>query len=335
MKANTIDLFRHERVTPSVDKLTLCGHSSCDILHDNIENLVAKYGENKYLYEEYESKRFMSFVRLIKISYKHFYENGSHEVFTLTIMIGFNGMNMCGSYDEQHKFQIEFNPNKFVIPDWLSYYFIKHDYKIELIKDIDLAFDFEGFDKTLFRYALNNGNTTTAQIGTQNNKTDYIGFSEKANNRIKIYDKKKERAKYYDMPFNTTRVEITLQYKHDLTKGSTLCGDSSFHIQNACDALKQIFIPDNVPMDAMTYALSCLSSEQFNTALSLMAPNSRTKYKKLVKEKNVTLSCDFFDMFSFLYDAIDKILKDNCFLVDEFYYYDNSAMFDLKKRYTQ
>ena len=150
----------------------------------------------------------------------------------------------------------------------------------------------------------------------------------------KIYDKKKERSKYYDMPFNTTRVEITLQYKHDLTRGPCLYGEGPAQLQNACDALKQIFIPDNLATDAMTYALSCLTPEQFNTALSLMTRPSRSKYKKLVKEKNLTLSCDFLDMYSFLYDAIDKILKDNCFIITEFYYLDNSTWLDLKKRYT-
>ena len=127
MDSNIIDLFGCNRITPSVDKLTLCGHSSEDILHDDVELLVAKYGNNQYLYEHYESSRFMSFSRLIKISYKHFYENGTYEVFSLALMIGFNGHNMCGTVSEQRKFQIEFNPNKFVIPVWLIDYFIYCD----------------------------------------------------------------------------------------------------------------------------------------------------------------------------------------------------------------
>ena len=72
MDANVIDLFHHNRVKPTIDKVTLCGTSSKDILQDDLEMLVAENGNNQFLYEHYESSRFMSFARLIKIAYKHY-----------------------------------------------------------------------------------------------------------------------------------------------------------------------------------------------------------------------------------------------------------------------
>ena len=314
MSANTIDLFHDNRVKPSIDKVTLCGHSSKDILQYDFEMLVARHGKNKYKYEHYESKRFMSFSRLIKLSYRHYYDTGKFEVYTLAIMIGFNGMSMCGTYEEQHKFQIEFNPNKFVIPDWLIHHFIVNDYLIENVKNIDMAFDFLGYSKHNFNYVLNSANTVCACIGSQNNKTDYIGFSDKSNNRIKIYDKRKERSKYYDIGNEVTRLEITLQYKHCVSYNK-IYGEGSKYIQNACDALKQVFITDSVIKDVLLYTLSKLSTEELSVAFSLMSVNSRTKYKRLLKnQSNITFVCEFIDMSLFLMDELEKILKDNYFV---------------------
>lgn len=312
LDASTIDLFHHNRVKPTIDKVTLCGTSSKDILQDDLEMLVAENGKNQYLYEHYESSRFMSFARLIKIAYKHYYDNGTHEVFTMAIKIGFNGMNMCGTLEEQRMFQIEFNPNKFVVPDWLALYFLKRDYTVSHVKNIDLAFDFMGFSKRYFRYSLNNGNVQTASIGTLGNKTDYIGFANKSKNRIKIYDKKKERQKYYTIDLETTRVEITLEYRHDFTN-KYVCSDSAKLLDSAINALEQIFIADEIGNNPFVYALSCLSPYEFETALALMSQHTRKKYKQLCKEKSAyQLRCDFTDLVFFLSDALEKILYDNC-----------------------
>lgn len=317
LDANTIDLFHHNRVKPSIDKLTLCGISSCDILQDDLEMLVAENGKNQYLYEHYESSRFMSFARLIKIAYKHYYDNGTYEVFTMAIKIGFNGMNMCGTLEEQRMFQIEFNPNKFVVPDWLALYFLERDYTVSSVKNIDLAFDFLGFSKRDFRYVLTNGNAQTASIGTLGNKTDYIGFSDKSKNRIKIYDKKKERQKYYTMDEETTRVEITLEYKYEFFSKKAYRNSMKL-IDSAVNALEQIYIADDIAKDPFVYALSCLSPDEFTTALSLMTAPTRRKYKRLCKEQSgFKIRCCSIDLVFFLHDTLEKILHDNAIAHEE------------------
>lgn len=308
---NEIALFNDNRVKPAIDKVSICGRSDLDILHDDIEMLVARHGNNQFQYNHKTSKKYMGYRRLHEISYRHYYENGTYEVFTLALLVGLNGNAMCGTEKEQRKFKIEFNPQKFQIPDWLANYFGIRRYLVEEVKNIDLAFDFIGFNKKDFQYVLNNGNTTTASIGTMNNKTEYIGFAEKADNRIKIYDKKRERKKYYDMDMETARLEITLKYVHEYKK-ALLRPFQLEQLKKSALAIQQVYITNNTAKNAFIFALSRLSEDDLMIALSLMGVNSRTKYKQLLKKQaGYKLYCDPVEMYRFITENINSIL-DKC-----------------------
>ncbi len=304
-----IALFNDNRVKPAIDKVSICGRSDLDILNDDIESLVHRYGNNQFQYNRKTSEKYMGYRVLHEISYRHRYDNGTYEKFTLALFICLNGNAGGVTPKERRKFKIEFNPQKFQIPDWLANYFGIKRYLVEEVKNIDLAFDFIGFNKKDFQYVLNNGNTTTASIGTMNNKTEYIGFAEKADNRIKIYDKKRERKKYYDMDMETARLEITLKYVHEYKK-AILRPFQLQQLKKSALAIQQVYITNNTARDVLTFALSRLSEEDLMLALSMMGVNTRTKYKKLLKKQSgYRLYCDPVEMYRFITDNINFILE--------------------------
>ncbi len=314
---NDIALFTDNRVKPAIDKVSICGRSDLDILNDDIESLVARHGNNQFQYKRTTSLKYMGYRVLHEISYKHRHDNGTYEKYTLSLFICLNGNAGGTTFKEQRKFKIEFNPQKFQIPDWLAHYFCVKGYFVEEVKNIDLAFDFMGFNKKDFQYVLNSGNTTTASIGTMNNKTEYIGFADKTNNRIKIYDKKKERKKYYEIEKETARLEITLKYSHRY-KQKKLRPFEFTQLQKSALAIEQVYITNNTAKDVLTFALSRLSEEDLMLALSMMSVNSRKKYKQQLKQQSgYKLVCNVEHMYYFITDNINSIL-DKCCIFYEF-----------------
>ncbi len=306
--SNVIEVFADKRVKPSVDKLTIIGHSSCDILSDDIFALVGRFGQNQFLCKEYISNAYSGYKKLYEISYRQFYEHGKYEVYTLALLIGFMNNGSCNTYKNQHRFKIEFNPNKFKIPSWLSTYFVQRKYVAEEVKNIDLCFDFIGFRKHSFRYVLNNANTKIMSVGTQNNLTDVIGYLQKSANRIKIYDKKKERAPFYELAEETTRVEITLDWSYYGTKFNTTNGDIQT-LTKSSQSLEQIFINDTHTSDPFVYALSCLNADELQNALALMSFKTRQKYKQLLLDHSeYKLFCNTLIMVDYLYRQLTDIL---------------------------
>lgn len=313
METNSLNVFAHNNVTAKIDKFRLHGHAHKDILHDDIETLIIENvadSKVRYCYTHTTSDRPNSYARLHEVSYLQNYSNGSHEEFKIAILVGFNGVNACGTEEEQRRFVLEFNPQKFVCPRWLGRYFRDKEYVVEFIDGIDVAFDFRGFQKRNFRYVLNNGNTVSTSTGTAMNKTDYIG-KERKNNGVKIYDKKKERAPYYELDEETTRVEITLSFCYKFAE-KTVGGEDMKHILAACDVISQIFVVGQNTDDALLYALTCLDQDQLNNALSRMTAPTKRKYKRLLKETaEYRLMCDPTELVFFLRDTLPMILCNN------------------------
>lgn len=310
MDANSIDIFNHNSVSCKIDKFRLHGHALTDVLNDDIEQIVVDNVRNaryKYFYEHTYSDRPNGYCRLHNISYYEHYDNGTKERFTIAIFVGFNGPNACGTEEEQRRFVLEFNPQKFKVPTWLRAYFQKKFFMVEYINDIDLAIDFRGFERSRFRYILNNGNTITTSTGTANNKTDYIG-KDKHNNRVKIYDKKKERSKYIEMEEETTRVEITLRYVHRFYFKSVQ-GEEMKFLLAAADVLSQVFILGEDCKDPFVYALNCLSQEELNCAMALMSAPTKRRYRKLMKDSaQYTVLCDATELLFYLDRHLKSIL---------------------------
>ena len=305
--SNTIEVFADDRVRPSIDKVIIIGHSSLNILNDDIFNLVGKYGNNQFQCKETISNAQTGYKKLYEIKYRQFYEHGKYEVYNLTLLVGY----MVGGFissKNSRKFKIEYNPNKFKVPNWLADYFLRRQYYAEEVKNIDLCFDFIGFRKHSFRYILNNANTGIMAVGTQNNLTDVIGYADKSANRIKIYDKKKERKPFYELQEETTRVEITLDWKYFGSRFNTTGGDI-FILQKSSKALEQVFIKDTSTTDPYLYALTCLNEDELQNALSLMSFKTRQKYKQLLKENSeYKLYFNTLSMLDFLRRQICDIL---------------------------
>ena len=304
---NVIDVFHTDLIRPSIDKLSIFGHSKRDIINIDFDAIIFWKKLNQFSVKHTTCVLPNHFRELWAISYLHYYPNGTAEKYTIAILIGWNGVNNCLTQENQRRFKIEYNPNKFIVPDWLLDVFVKKQFVVDYVKNIDLAFDFFGYPKRWFHLFPDSGNTTIASIGTLNNKTDYIGFSDKSANRIKIYDKKIERKKFETLDLETTRVEITLDFSYE-QKGISFTKDSNALVSSAF-ALSQVSVEFSDSNDPFVFALSCLDKSDLDCAFKLMSKHTRKKYKDILSSfVSRRLFCDWFDLFSFLDKSISDIL---------------------------
>lgn len=311
-----LDLFHDNSVKPSIDKISLFGRCSEKAITHMFDiyagNMIALDKSRTWYLQDRFCEKAYTYVWNYVLSYDHVYANGSKERYTLALFIGWNSHSKCCTKLDAQRFKIEFNPNKFVIPDWLIDYFWKYDYVVDYVGHIDLAFDLWGISKSRVKYNLRYALTTTASIGTQSNKTDYIGFSDKSHNRIKIYDKTKERKPYVDLFSAVTRVEISLPVRYD---GRSCAADVDVAQYNlASEALSQVFIAEEKTTDPMVYALSCLSPPEQHQCFYLMKKDSRRKYKRLLSAANTVLEASPWDIYLFVADEVDKLMKKYCFI---------------------
>lgn len=309
----TINLFKTSDVIPTIDKISLYGVAKEDIINDDFEMLISKHCKYNFCVEEFKSDRFMAYKRLIKISYKQKQQSGEKEVYTIAIMIGHNGMNECRTVSEARSFKIEWNPNKFKIPPWLVDYFFLRGYRLEKVKNIDLAFDFKNIPIKYFKFLPASGNTKIGMLGTVNNLTYYIGFADKSKNRIKIYDKRKERKKYEETFGEMTRLEITLDYEWTGYNEAWREREYAF-LNKSIQSLNQVFITGDVYTDPMVYMLSCVKQDEMLTAYQLMSKDTRTKYKRLLKETSTNITAEASDMLDFINKELWSIVKNNGFV---------------------
>ncbi len=304
---NIIDLFHDNNVAPSVDKVSIFGHSSKDIIQTDFDGMVFYNDYKGYYVKHIESTVENHFRELWTISYFRQWELDK-ELVSMAVMIGWNGKNNCLTQENQRRFKIEFNPNKFVVPDWLLEYFVQYGYAVDYIKNIDLAFDFYKTPKSWFRLFPASGNTKCASIGTSGNKTDYIGFGDKSKNRLKVYDKGLERKKYKNFWCDVTRVEITLDYEYS-QRSTAYDRDCNALVQSAA-ALAQISVSWSDSIDPFVFALSCLEKRDLDAALKMMSVNTRRKYKELLSSIVCRkLYCAWTDLHFFLDDELQKILQ--------------------------
>lgn len=304
---NIIDLFHDNDVKPSIDKISIFGHASKDIIQTDFDGMVFFNHYRDFYVKHVSIQAENSFREIWTISYSRAWELGD-ELVSMAVLIGWNGGNNCLTQENQRRFKIEFNPNKFVVPDWLLAYFVEYGYSVDYVKNIDLAFDFYGTPKSWFRIFPASGNTKCASIGTAGNKTDYIGFGEKSNNRIKIYDKALERKKYQNFWCAVTRVEITLDYSYE-QRNIALSDDCDSLVKSAA-ALQQISVAWSDSTDPFVFALSCLEKRDLDATLKMMSVNTRRKYKTLLSSVvNRKCCCFALDLFFFLDDELQKILK--------------------------
>lgn len=304
---NCIDVFHDNNVKPSIDKLSIFGHAQKDIIGIDFDGIVFMQELNGFFVKHISSIAENHFRELWTISYYREWELSS-ELVSMAILIGWNGSNNCLTQENQRRFKIEFNPNKFVVPDWLLRILMDYCFQVDYIKNIDLALDFYKTPKAWFRIFPNSGNTTVASIGTVGNKTDYIGFSDKSANRIKIYDKAYERKKYVKSWCALTRVEITLDYEY--SQANVAYAGACESLVKSASALSQVSVSFSDTDDPFVFALSCLDKRDLDVALRMMSRPSRIKYKKILSSvacRKVT--CAFTDLFFFLDDELQKIMK--------------------------
>lgn len=304
---NIIDVFHDNNVKPSIDKISIFGHADKDIIQTDFDAMTFFANYKGVFVRHVSIGAENSFREIWTISYYREWEL-SQELVSIAILIGFNGKNNCLTCENQRKFKIEFNPNKFVIPDWLLEYFVNFGYRVDYIKNIDVAFDFFKTPKAWFRLFPASGNTKCASIGTSGNKTDYIGFGDKSKNRIKVYDKALERKKYQKFWCDVTRVEITLDYEY--RQCSTAYDKDCKSLVQSAAALSQISVSWSDSTDPFVFALSCLEKRDLDAALKMMSVNTRRKYKELLSAVVCRqLQCAWTDLHFFLDDELQKILK--------------------------
>lgn len=304
---DVVDLFHTDDISVSVDKLSIFGHASTDIITLDFDGIVFEKHYDGFFVKHISSAAENHFRELWTISYYRKWEL-SEELVSMAILIGWNGGNNCLTQENQRRYKIEFNPNKFDIPDWLLLIFVKHGFKVDYIKNIDLAFDFYGMPQSWFRIFPASGNTSVASIGTFGNKTDYIGFSSKSANRIKIYNKTLERKKYHNYWCDVTRVEITLDYVY--SQRNISYGADCDALVKSASAVSQVAVYHADSNDAFLFALSRLDKRDVDAAMKMLSVNSRKKYKALLASVVChRLFCSFTDLFFFLDDTLSKILK--------------------------
>ena len=189
------------------------------------------------------------------------------------------------------QFLIEYNPNKSGAKIFKSFA-ESFCFVITEIIQFDLAYDVP--NATIKDVTLN----TLCDVmtyGKNADKTIYISPKEDQSGRVKVYTKSKEREAFGVQMSDTLRIEATIKLKGLDFYTIHVFGKTSEELTKVVNRLNSVKIKKSAAdsEDWKLYALSHLSPEDFQTCLSLMAPNQKSKYRKIITTANYyTLDLD-------------------------------------------
>ena len=212
-----------------------------------------------------------------------------------------------GDFKEQKQkpdaFMIEYNPNKSGARIYKAFCDTFIFYLTEIVS-FDIAYDVP--NATANDVVLD----TIADVmsyGKTYNKTLYIAPKEDKSGRVKVYSKHIEREKLGEDIPDTLRIEASIKCKGLDFDTTHLFGDTLEQLTKTVNHLNSVKIKrkatDNE--DWKIFALSCLSPEDFQKCLGMMAKQTRSNYRKSVEQASYyTLNLDVVTLALHIAEAL-------------------------------
>ena len=195
-------------------------------------------------------------------------------------------------------FQVEFNPNKSGATVWESFcsYFA---FTVSEVKKFDIAYDLPGAD---LREVHIDTKADIMKYGKTSCQTLYIAPKAETG-RVKVYQKDEEREAKGQAIEKTIRIECTIRPRTIFRTSDLVTPQDLEPFTTAAAHLNAVKIrapTADTSDDWKLFALSRLSPEDLEKALSMMSRNIRSAYRKqlLTTPEIVSLNLDPFTLYA-------------------------------------